>query len=101
MPGNGVLAVAECVEQAYLRLELVEHLAKMDYYARSMGTPMELADADVASLMEKRASIGLGPKKRPAISLPETKSFQEQQQSSDLKRIILEEIKKALQSLPS
>jgi L-fuculose-phosphate aldolase len=87
IPGNGVLAVGDCVEQAYLRLELVEHLAKIDYYARSMGTPMTLANADVASLMEKRVAIGLGPKKNAA----------RQQQIPELEKLILEEIKKALQ----
>lgn len=87
MPGNGVFAVGECAEQAYLRLELVEHLAKIDYYARSMGTPTTLANADVASLMEKRAAVGLGPKKNAA----------RQQQIPELEKLILEEIKKALQ----
>ncbi|EKE01400.1 MAG: hypothetical protein ACD_21C00144G0001, partial [uncultured bacterium] len=101
MPGNGVLAVGDCVEQAYLRLELVEHLAKIDFYARGMGTPMSLANADVANLMEKRAAIGLGPKKKATSSFLETKPIQEQQQLNDIKKIILEEIKKTLQSLPS
>ncbi|MEI8054605.1 MAG: class II aldolase/adducin family protein [bacterium] len=80
MPGNGVFAVGDSVEQAYLRLELVEHLAKIDYYAQGRGMPMKLADEDVSSLMKKRSDIGLGPKKNV----------------SELKRIILEEIKKVL-----
>lgn len=62
LPGNGVLAVGDCVEQAYLRLELVEHLAKIDYYARSMGTPMELTSGNINNLMQKRNTIGLGSK---------------------------------------
>ena len=28
---NGVLAIGESIEQAYLRLELVEHLAKFNF----------------------------------------------------------------------
>lgn len=67
LPGNGVLAVGDCVEQAYLRLELVEHLARIDYYARSMGVPMELASKDVDSLMKKRNTIGFGPTKEGQI----------------------------------
>lgn len=97
MPGNGVFAVGECVEQAYLRLELVEHLAKIDYYAHSMGTPMALTNEDVASLMEKRAAIGLGPKKNVAVSLQESGFILKQQQIPELEKLILEEIKKALQ----
>ena len=62
IPGNGVFAVGDSIEQAYLRLELVEHLAKMDYYARTMGTPMELANEDIAGLLKKRAAAGLGTK---------------------------------------
>lgn len=97
MPGNGVLAVGDCVEQAYLRLELVEHLAKMDYYARGMGTPMVLANESVASLMEKRVAIGLGPTKTIAVSTQKPGFTQNQQQISELERLILEEIKKVLQ----
>lgn len=86
MPGNGVLAVGDCVEQAYLRLELVEHLAKIDYYARSQGAPLVLAHQDITSLIEKRPAIALGSKKNST----------EDVQQSELKKIILEEIRKAL-----
>lgn len=97
MPGNGVLAVGDCVEQAYLRLELVEHLAKIDYYAQNQGMPMRLASEDIASLMQKRADIGLGPKRKTAV-LPQVSGFtKEQEQLPELKKLILEEIKKALQ----
>jgi L-fuculose-phosphate aldolase len=97
MPGNGVFAVGDCVEQAYLRLELVEHLAKIDYYARSMGVPVTLTNEDVANLMEKRAAIGLGPKKNIAVSSQESGFTLKQQQIPGLEKLILEEIKKALQ----
>lgn len=90
MPGNGVLAVGDCVEQAYLRLELVEHLAKVDYYARSMGTPMSLTNEDIASLIAKRNAIGFGSQKFTGDA----------QQPTKLKKIILEEIKKTLQLFP-
>jgi L-fuculose-phosphate aldolase len=96
MPGNGVFAVGECAEQAYLRLELVEHLAKIDYYARNMGAPMALTNEDVASLMEKRAAIGLGPKKNTTVFPQKPGFIQNQQQTSELEKLILEEIKKVL-----
>ena len=97
MPGNGVFAVGDCVEQAYLRLELVEHLAKIDYYACSMGVPVTLTNEDVGNLMEKRAAIGLGPKKNIAVSSQESRFTIKQQQIPELEKLILEEIKKALQ----
>lgn len=63
MPGNGVLAIGDSVEQAYLRLELVEHVAKIQFYAQQMGTSLTLSPKNLNALLEKRASIGLGPKK--------------------------------------
>lgn len=65
MPGNGVLAVGADLEQAYLRLELLEHVAKIDFYARQMGEPMRLTDDQLRTLLEKRAQLGLGPQNRP------------------------------------
>jgi L-fuculose-phosphate aldolase len=94
MPGNGVFAIGDSVEQAYLRLELVEHLAKIDYYARNMGAPMSLNENDIAKLLEKRAAAGLGPKKN--INSMTQASASDQQQSTDIKKIILEEIKNSL-----
>lgn len=67
MPGNGVLSVGTDVEQAYLRLELVEHIAKIAFIAESMGKPMSLAQGDVATLLEKRAKAGLAPPRYPPL----------------------------------
>lgn len=61
LPGNGVFAVGDNVEQAYLRLELVEHLSKIYYYAESAGAPMDLSSENMTQLLAKRASLGLGP----------------------------------------
>ncbi len=95
MPGNGVFAVGTDVEQAYLRLELVEHVARVHYYAGQMGKPFVLSRKDVAALLEKRAALGLGSKgdrgKNPSIAPPPESSF-------DLIRdIVAEEIRKILQ----
>lgn len=115
MPGNGVFAVGSCVEQAYLRLELVEHLAKIDYYATHMGVPLLLTTEEIAQLMAKRTALGLGPKKNGAANPTYfAKNNQEQlnigndsstnqeinlssrqKQLAEIKKIILEEIKKA------
>ena len=56
LPGNGILAVGTDVMQAYLRLELAEHLAHMDFIAHHVGRPFELSDGDKAKLLEKHAA---------------------------------------------
>lgn len=55
--GHGVLAWGDDVEQAYLRLELAEHLAHVSFAA---GGARPLPDALVADLLKKRAAAGLG-----------------------------------------
>lgn len=97
LPGNGVIAVGDCVEQAYLRLELVEHLAKIDYYTRSLGSPMEITPANVAALLEKRAAIGLDPKTKFANSTPE--KIKPNADLDLLKNLITAEIKDILENL--
>lgn len=93
LPGNGVIAVGDCIEQAYLRLELVEHLAKIDYYARTMGTPMELSASDITALLDKRAAIGLDPKTKST-----SKATAKTQDLDLIKNLIATEIKNILQS---
>ncbi len=62
IPGNGVLTIGENLEQAWLRLELVEHLAKIEHLANSMGTQMQLGQDQINLLLEKRKAAGLYPK---------------------------------------
>ncbi|MFA6409055.1 MAG: class II aldolase/adducin family protein [Gammaproteobacteria bacterium] len=91
LAGNGVLAIGDSIEQAFLRLELVEHLAKIDYYTRLMGSSMELSNSDVLSLLEKRKAAGLGPKTEPKTPL-----LSEKKNTDSLKDLIAEELKKIL-----
>lgn len=58
--GNGVLAVGVDLEQAYLRLELVEHYARMVIAAAPLGGVSALASDDVKKLLEARTKAGLG-----------------------------------------
>ena len=94
IPGNGVLAVGSDLEQAYLRLELAEHLAAVDYYARSLGKPMTLSSENLGRLLEKRASIGLGPKKAPAS--PGVQASNPAVSGDPLQELIGREIRKIL-----
>lgn len=57
--GNGVLAWGADLELAYLRLELVEHLARIAHAAQALGGPAPLPAELVADLVKKRRSAGL------------------------------------------
>jgi L-fuculose-phosphate aldolase len=61
LAANGVLTLGTDLSQAFLRMELVEHCAKILHAARALGPVAPLADADVAKLVEARKKAGLGP----------------------------------------
>jgi len=97
LPGNGVLAVGENIEQAYLRLELVEHLAKIDFYAHQMGSPMTLSQENITPLLEKRAKAGLAPQQNINNTIDAINPSSKTDDSIDvIKKLIAEEIKNAL-----
>jgi hypothetical protein len=52
------------VEQAYLRCELVEHLARIALVARQLGGVRPLPSSNLPALLEARAKAGLGPRAR-------------------------------------
>ncbi len=52
--GNGVWAWGESVEQAFLRLELVEHLARIAHEASAWGGPQALSPDLITQLLEAR-----------------------------------------------
>jgi L-fuculose-phosphate aldolase len=57
---HGVLAWGATLEQALLRLELVEHLATIAIAAQSVGGIEPLPDDMIKSLLSARAKAGLG-----------------------------------------
>ena len=59
--GHGVLTCGPDAETAYLRMELVEHLAKVALVAQQVGGAVPLPHADVEKLLAARAKAGLGP----------------------------------------
>lgn len=67
LASHGVLAWGVSVEQAYLRLELVEHLAKVALAARQLGGVRPLPPSAIPPLLEARAKAGLGPRGRGAV----------------------------------
>lgn len=62
LAGNGALTVGASLEQALLRMELVEHYAKILTVARALGPVQPLSQPELAKLLEARAKAGLGPK---------------------------------------
>jgi L-fuculose-phosphate aldolase len=62
--GNGVIAWGDSIEQAYLRLELCEHLSRITLLAQPLGGPKPLPAALLPALLEARRRAGLGPEGR-------------------------------------
>ena len=69
---HGVIAWGADVEQAYLRLELVEHLARTAVIAEAAGGVRPLPESALPKLLEARAKAGLGAAAEQAARLPET-----------------------------
>ena len=53
LPGNGVLTLGPDVALCYLRMELVEHLAKILHHARALGGAQPLPAEEMKKLLEQ------------------------------------------------
>ncbi len=62
LSGNGALALGDGLTQALLRMELVEHYARILTAARLVGDVAPLGEGELAKLLEARKKAGLGPK---------------------------------------
>jgi L-fuculose-phosphate aldolase len=60
LANHGVIAWGADVEQAYLRLELVEHLARIALVAHQLGGLQPLPASSIPALLESRRKAGLG-----------------------------------------
>ena len=70
LKNHGVIAGGKDLEQAYLRIELVEHLANIKKQAMQVGQLSHLSEHQVQTLMRKRNSAGLGPDARGVTGHP-------------------------------
>ena len=64
LANHGVLAWGDDLEQAFLRAELVEHLATIQLRALQLGRVTTVPPADLARLLDARKKAGLGPEGR-------------------------------------
>ncbi|MBI3018936.1 MAG: class II aldolase/adducin family protein, partial [Deltaproteobacteria bacterium] len=85
LQNHGVLAVGKDLAQAYYRLELVEHLAKIEWVAKSLGAPQALPQKIVEKLLEKRKKAGLSRPSKSENDIP-----------SSLDQIVAEEVNRFL-----
>ena len=56
---HGVLTLGSDIEEAYFRLETVEHFAEITLSARILGGASPLSDEDVRKLLKVREALGL------------------------------------------
>ncbi|MFZ4578247.1 MAG: class II aldolase/adducin family protein [Myxococcota bacterium] len=61
---HGVFAWGDDLEMAFLRMELVEHLATIQLRAMQAGALRTVPAADLERLLESRMKAGLGPEAR-------------------------------------
>jgi len=64
LANHGVVAWGDDLEQAFLRAELVEHLAAIQWRALQLGRVNLVPDVDIARLIDARTKAGLGPAAR-------------------------------------
>ena len=88
---HGVLTWGADLEQAFLRMELVEHLAKIALVAHQLGGVQALPSSVLPALAEARAKAGLGARGRGAASTEAPVPPR-----SELGAIVREEIARAL-----
>jgi len=68
LANHGVLTWGSDLEQAFLRMELVEHLARIALLAQQLGGVRALPASALPGLAEARAKAGLGPRARGVAS---------------------------------
>ena len=93
LANHGVLSVGGCFEQAFLRMELVEHLCKIALVAHQLGGPVRLPQ----NIVEKLSSKGR-PKSNPSFGeVPEKQNSTVQEREEkrpNLQQLIAENRRK-------
>lgn len=66
---HGTLTVGRDLEEAYGRLEVLEHTARTVALAHQLGTPRQLAESAVQKLLDLRERMGLAKPEESDLSL--------------------------------
>lgn len=99
LQSHGVLTWGESVEQAFLRMELVEHLATILHHSLAFGGPRYLDEAHLPALLAARKRAGLGPEARGLSAPPAPGAAPGAPPSQDqLVRLVTEEVTRLLSS---
>jgi len=72
LQNHGVITCGDDLEQAFLRMELVEHLARIVHHSMAFGGPSYLAPDTLPHLLAARTKAGLGPEARGLAAPPHT-----------------------------
>ncbi|RME42762.1 MAG: class II aldolase/adducin family protein [Deltaproteobacteria bacterium] len=100
LENHGALSVGESIQQAYLRMELVEHYAKINLVALQLGSVQTLSPPQVETLLEKHRKAGLAPPGQAETPPPpcSARSSHPSGVGEDLKEIISREIARVLKA---
>lgn len=95
---HGVLSYGPDLETAFLRMELVEHLAKIQIAAHQAGLVRDIPGADIGKLLEARTKAGLGlAARQPQTAAPRVAaSGGASANDTRVKSMIVEEISRVL-----
>jgi L-fuculose-phosphate aldolase len=99
LAGNGAIAVGVDLEQAFLRLELVEHISRIALVAEQLGGVQPLPQSFLPSLLEARRKAGFGPEARGAPPADRSVVGSDQvdkPRGGDLERLVRTEIARVL-----
>jgi L-fuculose-phosphate aldolase len=96
LAGNGVLTCGIDLEQAYLRLELLEHLSGIALVAHQLGGIKPIPGYQLTSLLQARTRAGLGPESRGRVTTPPSPSGGGEATNSELEKIVRQEVKRLL-----
>jgi L-fuculose-phosphate aldolase len=68
LKNHGVLTLGADIEEAYFRMETVEHFAEITIAAKTLGGPSPLSQEEVRELLHVREKLGIGPDAARCVS---------------------------------
>ena len=94
LANHGVLTWGPDLETAYLRMELVEHLARIQMLAGQVGGARLIPEDGVPALLASRAKAGLGPEGRQI----QRRELVATEQAEAVAKVVREEVSRVLRT---